>query len=93
MLRTLLAERFKLRTHAEREEQPIYVLTFARDDKQLRPNLKPSTTDCSNAAEEMQKRVSAVMSGRLGPIPSPGETVPCAAVGDSSGGGFGQRCE
>ncbi len=72
MLRTLLAERFKLQTHTERREQAIYVLTFVRDDKQLGPNLKPSTTDCSNAAEEMRKRVAAVASGRIGPIPNPG---------------------
>lgn len=91
MLRTLLAERFKLQTHTERKEQPIYVLTFARDDEQLGPNLKPSTADCSNAAEEMRKRVAAVASGRIVAIPNPGDTVPCAAVGDTSGGGFGLR--
>ena len=87
----LLAERFTLQTHTERKEQPIYVLTFARDDQQLGPNFKSSTTDCSNAAEEMRKRVAAVASGRIAPIPNPGDTVPCAAVGDTSGGGFGLR--
>ena len=90
MLQTLLAERFRLRTHTETREGPIYVLTFARDDRQFGPNFKRSTTDCSKAAEELEKRAAAVASGRIGPVPTPGETVPCAAVHDTSAG-FGLR--
>jgi uncharacterized protein (TIGR03435 family) len=90
MLQTLLAERFRLRTHTETKEGSIYVLTFARDNKQLGPNFKRSTTDCSKAAEEMEKRAAAVASGSIGPVPTSGETIPCAAVHDTSGG-FGLR--
>src|SRR5687768_4482580 len=46
MLRALLAERFKLAVHNEKQERPIYALTFARADKRLGPQLEKSTTDC-----------------------------------------------
>ena len=90
MLQTLLADRFRLRTHTETKDGSIYVLTFARDNKQLGPNIKRSTTDCSKAAEEMEKRAAAVASGSIASIPTPGETIPCAAVHDTSVG-FGLR--
>lgn len=45
MLRTLLAERFNLRIHAERQERPVYALTVARKGK-LGPQLRPSGHDC-----------------------------------------------
>ena len=47
MLRTLLAERFKLILHTETREQPIYALLAARDDSRLGADVKPSTRDCS----------------------------------------------
>jgi uncharacterized protein (TIGR03435 family) len=40
MLRTFLAEDFKLKTHFEQREQPIYDLVFAKSN----PKLKPSDT-------------------------------------------------
>jgi uncharacterized protein (TIGR03435 family) len=43
MLRTLLAERFKLRLRPETKELPIYVLTMSRGDTQLGPKLKRSS--------------------------------------------------
>ena len=39
MLRSLLAERFKLRAHLEQRERPIYQLVFARSDKRLGPDV------------------------------------------------------
>ena len=47
MLRTLLADRFKLKTHVESREAPIYALVLARADGRLGPDIKPSTTDCA----------------------------------------------
>ena len=46
MLRTLLADRFKLKTHTEPRELPIYALVLARGDGKLGPDIKPSTSDC-----------------------------------------------
>ena len=42
MLRTLLAERFKLVAHFETREQQVYSLTLLRGDGRLGPQLKPS---------------------------------------------------
>jgi uncharacterized protein (TIGR03435 family) len=47
MLRTLLADRFHLRVHAETRDEPIYALVFARSDHRLGPNLRPAATDCA----------------------------------------------
>ncbi len=47
MLRTLLAERFKLVAHIEKREQPVYALVTARANGRLGPRLKASTLNCS----------------------------------------------
>jgi uncharacterized protein (TIGR03435 family) len=46
MLRTLLAERFKLSTRRMPRTQPVFGLVLARDDGRLGPGLKPSTEKC-----------------------------------------------
>ena len=45
MLRSLLAERFKLKIRTERRSMPTYVLVRAHKDR-LGPDLRPSTHDC-----------------------------------------------
>jgi uncharacterized protein (TIGR03435 family) len=47
MLRTLLAERFKLSVRRVPKEQSIYALAVARRDGRLGPALKRSATDCA----------------------------------------------
>ena len=47
MLRTLLAERFRLAVRWSTREQPVYALVFARRDGRPGPGLKPSTADCT----------------------------------------------
>ena len=48
MLRTLLADRFKLVLHRETRELRIYALVVARGDGKLGPQLRPSTVaECS----------------------------------------------
>lgn len=49
MLRSLLAERFRLAVHRERREMPVYALVLARDDGRLGPRMLASTTDCAAA--------------------------------------------
>ena len=50
MLRTLLAERFKLRTHSEKRDQPVYAMVMARSDNKPAPGLRKSQADCVPSA-------------------------------------------
>jgi uncharacterized protein (TIGR03435 family) len=65
MLRSLLEERFKLRTHRETRELPVYELVVARADGRLGPQLRQSTSECDG----------------LPPPRQPGEPPPCGAMG------------
>ena len=65
MLRRLLAERFKLGTHTEKRELPIYALTLARGDRKLGPQLRPTNTDCSRVDQP-------TLFTLVGPAPSGG---------------------
>jgi uncharacterized protein (TIGR03435 family) len=47
MLRALLTERFRLRMHPEMRELPAFVLTHARRDRTLGPQIRPTEADCS----------------------------------------------
>jgi uncharacterized protein (TIGR03435 family) len=102
MLKSLLEDRFKMKTHMETREMPIEQLVIARSDGKLGPNLRPSTSDCKSAAaqEEQQKRAQAASaalkgdpSALAGLLPKPGEVVPCSmtpmiggAQGPAAGG-------
>jgi uncharacterized protein (TIGR03435 family) len=46
MVQALLRERFALRTRLESREMPVYVLTHARADRRLGPNLRRFTGEC-----------------------------------------------
>ncbi len=48
-MRTLLADRFKLKVHHESREMDVYALTMAKPGAGPGPQLKPSTLDCSPA--------------------------------------------
>ena len=47
MVRTLLADRFKLAVHTETREIPIYALVMARSDGRPGPQLRPAGVDCA----------------------------------------------
>jgi uncharacterized protein (TIGR03435 family) len=47
MLRSLLAERFKLVVHMETRQLPVLALTVARRDRALGPQLRQSDVDCA----------------------------------------------
>ena len=64
MLRTLLNERFALRTRTETRQAPVYVLTVARSDGRLGSRLTPSTPECVQQMQETQQR-------RNDPAPAP----------------------
>ena len=65
MLQSLLAERFKLKTHMEAREMPLSDLVLARSDGRLGPALKPSKSDCSNMEELNAKRAEVGGQGRF----------------------------
>ena len=47
MLRSLLAERFKLVVHTETREAPVFALVKSRRDGSLGPNLRSAQQDCA----------------------------------------------
>jgi uncharacterized protein (TIGR03435 family) len=50
LLQKLLVERFQLKTHIEKREQPVFTLGLARPDGRFGPGLQASTVNCQNAA-------------------------------------------
>ena len=75
-VKTLLADRFKLKVHTERREMPIYALVVGRDDGQLGANITRSTADCSKAEQELAEAGP----GALGKLLQAGQVVPCAIM-------------
>lgn len=72
MVRALLADRFKLKTHLETRDAPIYALVVARPDGTLGPRMSPATFDCTSwlAARNRGERVAP-------PPPSNGDGLAC----------------
>lgn len=66
MLRTLLAERFKLQVHTENRELPIYDLVMARQDRAFGPRLSRSTCAPPMATDAQQPGVRPCVPFRLG---------------------------
>ena len=69
MMETLLADRFKLLTHRETREMPVYALVLARADGRLDPHVKPSTVDC--------EAIAAAAKSGAAPPPPPGGGPRC----------------
>jgi uncharacterized protein (TIGR03435 family) len=67
MLRTLLADRFKLAVHRETREVPMWALVVAARDGRLGPQLHPTTGDCA----------TWVAGGRRGAPPPDSTDPPC----------------
>lgn len=82
MLRTLLADRFKLKSRLETREVPIYALVVARDDGRLGPKLKASTDTCPDFKVQQQQQLEALAKGGVqalaGMMAKPGENRPCS---------------
>jgi uncharacterized protein (TIGR03435 family) len=65
MLRTMLAERFKLVAHVETREQQVYALTLLRGDGRLGPKLKPVSGSSSGFPSTWVENGTAGMKGRV----------------------------
>ena len=72
MLRSLLADRFKLVVRNETRDGPIYALTLARADGKLGPQFSASTTDCAAIMKEAMKP-----GGPPPPPPIQGDRLTC----------------
>lgn len=80
MLRTLLAERFRLKAHIETKNLPIYAMVPARSDASLGPRLRRSNIDCGAA-------LAAVAAARAaGARPNPADRPACAFRGFTGSG-------
>jgi uncharacterized protein (TIGR03435 family) len=95
MLKTLIIDRFKLKTHMETRELPIEKLVIARSDGKLGPKITVSNADCTAAREQQQKLAQTLLKGGpaalAGALPRPGETMPCAMMPMIGPDGFGMR--
>ena len=78
MLKTLLADRFKLKVHTETRQMSVYALVVARDDGKLGESIKRSSADCSDAEQELAK-TSAKPGAVLGLLQK-GQGLPCAIM-------------
>jgi uncharacterized protein (TIGR03435 family) len=65
LLKTLLADRFKLKLHTETREVPIYALVVSRSDGKLGAKLKPSTDNCPDYKVQQQQQLEAIAKGGL----------------------------
>lgn len=70
MMRSILEDRFKLRTHRETRELPVYELVVARADRRLGPEMRKPKADCD----------AAIATG-VRPPREPGEPPPCGMMG------------
>jgi len=84
LLRTLLADRFKLKTHTETRELPLYDLVLARSDGRLGPEMKPSTSDCAKAEQVAAEQAAALAQGDVASFV--GKPRACSVSTDTSGG-------
>lgn len=74
MLRTLLTDRFHMVAHHERRELPVYVLTVARTDGALGPQLHRSDGSCANPPDR-RTGAGCGMQRRRGYIEARGMTI------------------
>ena len=84
LLRSLLADRFKLKTHTESRELPLYDLVLARSDGRLGPELTPSKSECSKPDEVAAGQGAALAKGDMASFL--GKPGPCMVTTDTSGG-------
>jgi bla regulator protein blaR1 len=69
MMRTLLADRFKLVMHEEKKNLPIFEMVLARPDGKLGPQVRPAAVDCAARAAAAKAGVPPPASSGL---PGPG---------------------
>jgi uncharacterized protein (TIGR03435 family) len=90
LVRTLLVDRFELKTHKETRELPISTLVVARSDGRLGPELKPSTADCPDPLAGQQKMMETMSKeGPAGLMALMQNPPPCSMMPMMPGRGTG----
>jgi len=74
MVRTLLTERFKLKAHAQKQEQQLYALMLSSRDGSVGPRMRRSEADC------------AIIGAPQTPPADPLAPRPCGFMGPAPGG-------
>ena len=81
LLQTLLVDRFKLKTHMETREVPIYALVMARADGKPGAKLRPSADTCPDFKVQQQQQLEAIAKGGLAALAAAaasGQKQPCS---------------
>ena len=92
MLKTLLADRFKLKVHTETRELPVYHLVLARSDGRLGPKMKLSTENCPDFKAQQQAQLEAIAKGGLAALTGMKPGTPCSiAPMPSTPGSIGMK--
>jgi uncharacterized protein (TIGR03435 family) len=97
LLKTLLADRFKLKVHTETREVPIYALVVARGDGKTGQKLTPSADTCPDIKVQQQQQLEALAKGGLSALAAmagkPGESTPCSIspIPQSTPGAIGMK--
>jgi uncharacterized protein (TIGR03435 family) len=81
LLRSLLEDRFRLKARLVTKAMPAMILTLARDDGRLGPQMRKSTVDCDAIAAARGSGPAPPVPP--GPLPAPRE--PVCGLGGSSG--------
>jgi uncharacterized protein (TIGR03435 family) len=68
MVRALLADRFKLKMHAEPREQPVFALVLARSDGRIGSQLRKSETACTAPTAPRTGPIDLSVPGQCGVI-------------------------
>jgi uncharacterized protein (TIGR03435 family) len=76
MVRTLLADRFKLRAHIEQREMPVYLLAVARADGRLGPGIRRTSANCAQLRTE-----GKTTTGQQGDFPMCGSRLKAMVLG------------
>jgi uncharacterized protein (TIGR03435 family) len=78
-LRAVLEERFKLRTHREQRELPVYAFVMARPDRALGPGLRPVEYGCGPLPPGQLTAAPCSMSNPPGRVAARGAPIPMLA--------------
>ena len=95
LLKTLLADRFKLKLHTETRDVPIYALVLARSDGKLGPKMKVSTDNCPDYKVQQQQQLEAIAKGGIGALATaaskPDEPCSISGIPQATPGAIGMK--